>query len=101
MLSIPKAVHYLGIVCGFVAGVAGIVAAVLFKTPAFGLWGGIFIACAVVGLVSGAVATPGGSISPLGVSATYKQVPPAAMIIVGALFVVGIVLTIFVFPLHR
>ena len=93
MINLKTISFYLAVVAGFAAGVASIVAAVLFKQPAFGVWAGVFIIGAAICAFTAKEGTPGGSFDP-SVSATYKQVPDGATYVLFGLVILGIVLTI-------
>jgi hypothetical protein len=97
MVKLNKAVHLAGIVGGFVAAVVAVIAGLLLKKPAIVIWGVVFAVGAVVGLVSGAKASPRGGFNPPQAGANYTEVPDWAWFVVAGAFVVGIVFT-FVFP---
>lgn len=97
MTKLNKGVHMAGIVGGFLAAIIAVIAGIVLKKPALMIWGAVFVVGAVVGVASGAKASPRGGLSPPQAGAVYTEVPDYAWYIVAAAFVIGIAGT-FVFP---
>jgi hypothetical protein len=96
-IRIPR---FVGIVFGIAAGVACVVAAVMFKKVIFGIWGGVFLLGGLVAVLGGAKVTPDGSISDRRVGAKYEAIPEPHIYIIMGLVAIGIVCT-FIFPPWR
>lgn len=100
MVNVNGLVHSVGVAFGFIAGIAAIVAAIVFKQVAFAAWGVAFLAGSIIAVASGAKATPGGSLSGPTVKATYKQIPDMAFYAILGLCVLALIMT-FIFPPWR
>jgi hypothetical protein len=91
---LEKVLYWGGVVFGLLAGIAGIAAAVYFKTPAFAAWGGFFLIGTAVAVWSGAKAAPSGSLQPPSIKAVFKQIKDGPMYVLFGLFAAAVVLTI-------
>jgi hypothetical protein len=91
-MVIAQAVHVVGVVAGFAAGGLSIVAAFMFQNIVFAIWGAVFIAGTLIALLAGGSAEPGGSLDP-SVKSKFKQLPDSAILAIGALIVVGLILS--------
>lgn len=97
-LNLPKMVHIVGVIAGFLAGVAGIVAVITTGQLAYGVWGAVFLISSTLAVVGGASASPRGGVSPPKAGAKYTRVPDWVTYVVMALFLVAIVVTFLVPP---
>ena len=98
MTALNKTVHIAGVIGGFLAAAIAVVGGILFSKVAFVIWGAAFAVCAVVGLVSGASASPRGGYDPPSSGAKYTNVPDWAWYIAAAAILVAIVFTFLMPP---
>ena len=95
-MNLNKILFWAAVVCGVLAGVAGIAAAIVFKKAAFAVWGIFFIAGSIIVAVSGGKGRPDGSLQP-SIGAKFTEVPTWAWLVITGLFVPAVALS-FVFP---
>jgi len=98
MVTLNKSIHVAGIIGGFVAAAVALGFGIFTGKPAIIVWGIVFAVCAVLGLVSGAKASPRGGYDPPQAGAKYTEVPDWAWYVAAIAAVVGIVVTFIVPP---
>lgn len=97
---LQKILFWGAVVCGIAAGIAGLVAGIVLKQPAYAIWGGVFISGSVIMAIAGGKGRPDGAISPPTIGAKFKEVPDWAWVVISLLFIPGIIFTFVFRPWH-
>jgi len=96
-MNLQKLLFWAAVACGIIAGIAGVVAGIVFKKPAFAIWGGLFISGSIIIACSGGKGRPDGSLRPPTIGALFTEVPTWAWAVITLLFVPCVAFT-FIFP---
>jgi hypothetical protein len=92
-----KLLFWAAVVCGIIAGIAAIVAAIALKKYVFIAWGITFIVGSILCAVSAGSGRPDGAISPPTIGAVFKEIPGWSWGIIAAMCAGSVVLSI-IFP---